>query len=171
MNLGANSLTGPIPSELGNLGSLKEQWLSVKLNLKLLIGLYLQRNSLTGPIPSQFGKLQRMNGLHLYENFLPGSVPLAIANLKWLYSDLEEYYGVSKQVSRWDGPWWMYWRSYFNVACKVEFTISDWKRVSAKSVLALLPSQVCTKYIRPEQCCNVTQTIMPRGKEVPTVLG
>ena len=61
LNLRNNGLTGPIPSELGNLTRLTE------LNLGL--------NGLTGPIPPELGNLTRLRKLNLYFNGLGARQP------------------------------------------------------------------------------------------------
>ena len=65
-----NSLTGTIPTELGNLSSL--QWLN------------LYENQLSGSIPSELGNLSSLQSLHLYENQLSGSIPSELGNLSSL---------------------------------------------------------------------------------------
>ena len=67
-----NSLSGSIPTEIGNLSNLKE--------------LYLIRNSLSGSIPTEIGNLSNLKVLNLYVNSLSGSIPTEIGNL----SNLEE---------------------------------------------------------------------------------
>ena len=71
--LSSNNLTGSIPSELGDLASLRE--------------LDLYRNRLTGSIPSELGKLANLERLHLLTNQLTGPIPSELgnlANLQWL---------------------------------------------------------------------------------------
>ena len=62
-----NSLTGPIPAELGKLASLEWLWLS--------------DNSLTGPIPAELGKLASLERLSLSDNSLTGPIPPELADL------------------------------------------------------------------------------------------
>jgi hypothetical protein len=72
LSLDENALTGQIPSELGNLQSLKF--------------LDLDRNALTGQIPSQLGNLQSLETLRLDSNDLRGSIPTELGrlqSLKW----------------------------------------------------------------------------------------
>ena len=59
--LDRNSLRGSIPTEIGNLTSLK--------------GLFLKNNYLSGSIPTQIGSLYSLQYLHLYDNALIGSIP------------------------------------------------------------------------------------------------
>ena len=54
LNLWGNQLSGPIPSELGNLANLEHLW--------------LRRNQLSGPIPSELGNLANLRGLSLNPN-------------------------------------------------------------------------------------------------------
>uniref|UniRef100_A0A0E0JXB5 Receptor kinase-like protein Xa21 n=1 Tax=Oryza punctata TaxID=4537 RepID=A0A0E0JXB5_ORYPU len=70
LDLGKNTLTGSIPSCIGNL-----------VNLKLLV---LEFNNLTGEIPSQIGKLLSLTGLGLGSNQLSGSIPASLGNLSAL---------------------------------------------------------------------------------------
>ena len=62
-----NSLTGPIPSELGSLENLKE--------------LLLNNNSLTGIIPSGLGDLENLKELLLNNNSLTGIIPSGLGGL------------------------------------------------------------------------------------------
>ena len=76
--LSDNSLTGPVPSELGGLGKLED--------------LHLDRNELSGTIPSELGDLSRLRNLGLYSNKLSGGIPPELgdlANLEtlWLYAN------------------------------------------------------------------------------------
>ena len=65
--LGDNNLNGPIPTELGNLGSLE--------------GLRLSRNDLSGPIPPELGSLANLETLFLGDNELTGAIPPELGNL------------------------------------------------------------------------------------------
>jgi hypothetical protein len=60
-------LSGPIPSELGNLGSTLDR-------------LWLFQNQLTGTIPTELGNLGRMQFLYLEGNSLTGSMPAQICS-------------------------------------------------------------------------------------------
>ena len=74
LELAANSLTGPIPPELGNLANLTVLELGV--------------NSLTGPIPPELGNLANLTLLGLTANSLTGPIPPELgnfANLRYLY--------------------------------------------------------------------------------------
>ncbi|KAG6654742.1 probable leucine-rich repeat receptor-like protein kinase At1g35710 isoform X1 [Carya illinoinensis] len=68
LNLGYNSLYGPIPSEIGM--------------LKNLIDLDLHLNVLVGPIPSTIGLLTNLESLSLDGNQINGSIPPEIGMLK-----------------------------------------------------------------------------------------
>ena len=66
--LHANGLTGPIPSELGSLASLRT--------------LALGFNGLTGPIPAEFSKLSQLRELSVYYNHLTGFIPSWLGRLR-----------------------------------------------------------------------------------------
>jgi Leucine-rich repeat (LRR) protein len=65
---GNGTLTGTLPSELGNLKKLK----------------FFEGNSnkFTGSIPASFGNLTNLEDLRLYNNQLSGSIPTELGNLK-----------------------------------------------------------------------------------------
>ena len=67
LGLYRNNLSGPIPSELGNLPK--------------LTGLLLDRNALSGSIPSELGNLSNLTGLYLGGNALSGPIPSELGNL------------------------------------------------------------------------------------------
>ena len=67
LSLLGNQLSGPIPSELGNLANLGF--------------LSLRDNQLNGPIPSELGNLANLQELILDSNQLSGSIPSELANL------------------------------------------------------------------------------------------
>ena len=70
LGLGANRLTGSIPPELGNLANL--YWLQ------------LAGNALTGPIPTEFGGLTNLQTLHIVRNALSGPLPRSLLELESL---------------------------------------------------------------------------------------
>jgi len=87
-----NDLDGPLPSEIGNLVSLK--WLHLNQNslsgeippelgnLVNLIWLDLPSNQLTGDIPPELGNLSSLERLNLSSNYtLGGEIPPEIGNL------------------------------------------------------------------------------------------
>ena len=75
LNLSFTGLTGPIPTEIGNL-----------INLTYLD---LRGNNFTGEIPPEIGNLTNLNYLDLRFNQLTGSIPSEIGNLTNLgYLDL-----------------------------------------------------------------------------------
>ena len=71
LDLRNNNLTGPIPPELGDLGNLRR--------------LYLGSNDLTGPIPPELGGLASLENLDLGGNGFSGAIPPELGNL----ADLE----------------------------------------------------------------------------------
>ena len=70
LRLHSNSLTGPIPTELGSLADLEE--------------LNLGNNDLTGPIPTELGSLADLEELNLGYNDLTGPIPESFLNLEAL---------------------------------------------------------------------------------------
>ena len=84
-------LDGGIPSELGNLTSLRHLQLhnngltgeipASLGNLSRLRYLLLSRNELTGSIPSELGNLSNLKALYLYMNDLSGSIPMELGNM------------------------------------------------------------------------------------------
>ncbi|KAK4437764.1 putative LRR receptor-like serine/threonine-protein kinase [Sesamum alatum] len=91
LDLRSCSISGAIPSTLGNLSSLVELYLSnnnlageVPSSLAQLVGLSvldLSRNSLTGTIPGSFGALGNLTLLDMSLNLLSGVIPPGIGTL------------------------------------------------------------------------------------------
>ena len=91
LSLMINSLTGTIPSELGNLTELTTLYLDRNTlsgsippelgNLTNLIYLRLYYNSLSGSIPSELGNLTNLTELYLMQNSFSGSIPASFGNL------------------------------------------------------------------------------------------
>ena len=67
LELDDNQLSGTIPSEIGNLTSLRD--------------LELDDNQLSGTIPSEIGNLTSLSTLWLFDNQLSGPIPSEIGNL------------------------------------------------------------------------------------------
>jgi Leucine-rich repeat (LRR) protein len=96
IDLWSNSLTGSIPTELGNLSNLTILSLSsndltgtipTELgNLSNLTSLYLYSNELTGTIPTELGNLSNLSYLSLGNNDLTGTIPTELGNLSNLTS-------------------------------------------------------------------------------------
>jgi hypothetical protein len=94
LSLSGNTLSGAIPTSLGNLRnlnflSLAQNQLTGSMppefgNLAKLQFLYLQENNLKGVIPSQIGQLVQLRHLFVASNFFSGSVPSEIGNLQLL---------------------------------------------------------------------------------------
>ncbi|WP_420448303.1 leucine-rich repeat domain-containing protein [Candidatus Palauibacter sp.] len=70
LDLNGNKLTGPIPAELGRLASLGT--------------LSLRGNDLDGPIPAELGRLASLTYLDLSENALSGPIPSELGDLAGL---------------------------------------------------------------------------------------
>ncbi|TXG53178.1 hypothetical protein EZV62_022347 [Acer yangbiense] len=66
----SNNISGPIPSDLGNLTS--------------LVSLDLYLNSFSGPIPDTLGKLSKLRFLRLNNNTLTGPIPMSLTNITTL---------------------------------------------------------------------------------------
>ncbi|KAG8378351.1 hypothetical protein BUALT_Bualt08G0128300 [Buddleja alternifolia] len=64
------NIMGAIPSEIGNLSSLRE--------------LVLVSNQLTGFIPTTIGKLKQLQGIYLYDNRLQGYIPPDLCKMRKL---------------------------------------------------------------------------------------
>ena len=90
--LGGNNLTGPIPSELGDLRSLLVLWLAGNQlsgeipaelgDLASLLYLLLAGNQLSGEIPAELGDLASLLYLGLAWNELSGPLPPRLGNLQ-----------------------------------------------------------------------------------------
>ena len=105
--LDSNQLSGPIPSELGNLANLeflrlRDNELSGSIppelgNLDNLQGLDLRDNELSGSIPSELGDLDNLTGLGLHDNQLSGPIPSELG-------DLDNLTGLGLHDNQLSGP-------------------------------------------------------------------
>ncbi len=105
LSLYDNNLSGHIPSELGDLASLKfldlgKNHLSGQIprelgNLTYLTSLLLDENELIGTIPPELGDLRELESLLLNENQLTGRIPSELGNL----TELEELLLVGNQLT------------------------------------------------------------------------
>ena len=95
INLNNNNLTGTIPPELGELGSLTSLVLgnsnfagttipSELGELSSLKELWLESSKLTGTIPTELGNLSSLQRLLLHANDLTGTIPTELGNLSSL---------------------------------------------------------------------------------------
>lgn len=91
LRLGANQLSGSIPSELGNLSQLTDLGLEFNQltgsipaelgNLAQFTWLNLAFNQLTGSLPTEIGELTQLTELYLFFNQLSGEFPSSITSL------------------------------------------------------------------------------------------
>ena len=96
LKLRYHSLTGEIPSELGDLSNierleLRDNYLTGAIppelgDLSNLERLELSRNSLTGEIPSELGDLSSLHTLYLANNSLTGEIPSELGELSSLHT-------------------------------------------------------------------------------------
>ena len=95
LNLAANDLMGPLPSELRGLTSLRKFStncssppfrISKFFSLYFLVALDLQDNNLFGDFPSQINALQQLTSLDYSSNFFNGTVPTEIGQMTALLS-------------------------------------------------------------------------------------
>ncbi|MBC6477038.1 MAG: putative Ig domain-containing protein [Hormoscilla sp. GM7CHS1pb] len=94
LSLTNNSLTGTIPSELGELSNLTKLRLhnneitgTIPTELGELANLQilgLSANALTGTIPPELGNLTSLQNLYLWQNELTGAIPPELGNLTGL---------------------------------------------------------------------------------------
>jgi hypothetical protein len=115
----SNSLSGPVPSELGRLSGLEFALLSDNQfsgtipaelgNLSSLRFLLLHKQSLTGTIPSDLGRLSNLLRLDLSGNRLTGTLPSEIGQMSSLL-DLNLY--KNQRLNGTIPTWWASKRFY-----------------------------------------------------------
>ncbi|KAK8627923.1 hypothetical protein V6N13_063639 [Hibiscus sabdariffa] len=96
LNLSSNSLTGPLPVDIGKWKVLTSMDLSNNhfssdipvgvADLKDLTQFSLSNNRLTGPIPESFGDMLSLEFLDLSRNNLSGEIPMSLEKLRYLRS-------------------------------------------------------------------------------------
>jgi hypothetical protein len=105
LDLSYNSLSGPLPSEVGTMTNLNELILSGNQlsgqipssigNCIVLQKLLLDKNSFEGSIPQSLGNIKGLNILNLTVNKLSGRIPDAIGNIR----DLQQLYLANNSFS------------------------------------------------------------------------
>ncbi|KAJ8638384.1 hypothetical protein MRB53_012651 [Persea americana] len=119
LNLSRNSLSGPLPPNVGKLGNvgtidLSNNRLSERIpesigNCKSLQNLFMANNLLSGPIPSTLGEVKGLQSLDLSLNQLSGDIPTDLQKLQILmflnlsFNDLQGQvpkHGVFANLSR-----------------------------------------------------------------------
>jgi hypothetical protein len=143
-----NQLTGPIPTEIGNLTKLNYLYINSNQlsgpipteigNLTNLTELYLFDNQLSGPIPPEIGNLTKLNDLWLYNNQLSGSIPPEIGNLTNLHhlylnnNQLNGYFPESLiNLTKIYNEYFYCGQNYFKLAPDASQELIDW--LNAKS--------------------------------------
>jgi len=112
LKLCGNSLSGPIPKEIGKMEKLEEIMLhynqlsgSIPVEigtLKILKKLRIAYNKLNGSIPKDLGKLANLENLELHFNQLSGLIPTEIGNLpnlKLIWLNNNQLTGVPNSIS------------------------------------------------------------------------
>jgi len=107
LRIGDNSLSGPIPPELGTLSILENLFLDDNGltgaippelgGLSNLDRLFLSKNQLEGSIPPELGNLSTLVGLYLSQNQLTGSIPpefIGLSNLFFLHLESNQLSGL-----------------------------------------------------------------------------
>ena len=102
LTLQANSLSGPLPKEIGNLTGLSR--------------LDLSHNRLTGPIPEEIGNLTGLRYLTLGSNQLSRPIPKEVGNLtglRYLWLEINQLSGpIPKEVGNLTNLWFLrLWRN------------------------------------------------------------
>lgn len=108
-----NNLSGPLPSELGNLKELRELALPNNhisgsipeeiWNLSSMEWLSLANNELSGSISKEIGRLINLVDLSLWNNSLTGKIPAEINKLKKLRSLSLGYNQLTGEIPKWLG--------------------------------------------------------------------
>ena len=131
-----NSLSGTIPSELGDLSNLQILWLF--------------SNSLSGTLPSELGSLSNLGYLDLYNNSLSGTIPSELgdlSNLQILYLNSNSLSGT---IPSWLGSLsklltlWLHENSLSGTISSELGSLSDLQNLSLyeNSLSGTLPSEL-----------------------------
>ena len=107
IDLVENSLSGPIPGEIGDLSSL--QWLFLNnVDFECIApgecpATSPSANELSGPIPLELGQLTNLESLYLGLNSLSGSIPSELADLSSLRELALEVNQLTGEIPSWLG--------------------------------------------------------------------
>ncbi|OIW11600.1 hypothetical protein TanjilG_15294 [Lupinus angustifolius] len=160
MELLGNRLSGPIPSEIGDITSL--QFLDLQgtsmegpipatiSGLTNLQELELRNCLITGPIPDYIGELSQLKVLDLSSNRLSGKIPDSLQGLRINYFDLsynnftESSVTSCQQVAVNTGQW-----AYSSTGVFVGNAASDYVTTNKKSLIIQGPAYYQTARIAP----------------------
>ena len=153
LDLRDNGLTGPIPSSLGRLSSLRllvlwHNELTGRIpdalgSLANLVLLGLSGNGLTGPIPSSLGRLTNLRRLWLGRNRLTGRIPDALGSLANLETLSLGSNGLTGPIPSWLGRLTNLRRLDFSHIWGLSGRPPDGLRSSRLAVLDIFATRTC----------------------------